>query len=209
MPLSNVVDICEALKKEFPNPDIELDSSNLFTFLVAVVLSAQTTDKRVNLVTKELFKVADSPEKMLKLGEYGLCKFIRSVGLYRSKAKHIIALSKKLIEDFDGKVPDNKEDLMTLSGVGSKTANVIINHGFGRPAIAVDTHVFRVSRRLGLSGADTPAQVELDLEYIIPDRYKLEIGYQILLHGRYVCKAQKPNCSKCCLKDLCPSDYNT
>lgn len=208
MSISNVVDICEALKNEFPNPDIELDSSNLFTLLVAVVLSAQTTDKRVNLVTKELFKVADSPEKMLELGEYGLCKFIKSIGLYRSKAKHIIALSKKLIEDFGGVVPDNKEDLMTLPGVGPKTANVIINHGFGKPAIAVDTHVFRVSRRLGLSGADTPEQVELDLEDIIPERYKLEIGYQILLHGRYVCKAKNPNCSKCCLKDLCPSDYN-
>ncbi len=204
----NVVEICERFAKHFANNKIELNFCNSYTCLIAVVLSAQATDKRVNIVTSKLFKIADTPDKMLKLGYEKLCKYINSIGLYKNKAKYIIELSNKLISDFNGTVPNNIEDLLSLPGVGRKTANVVLNHIFHQPTIAVDTHVFRVSRRLALSSGQNPEKVEQDLMNIIPDRYKINIGYQILLHGRYVCKAIKPDCENCILKDICPFVYN-
>lgn len=195
--------ICEALVNEFPNPAAELDFSNNYTLLVAVVLSARNTDRQVNKVTEHLFNIADSPEKMLALGYDNLCEQIKSIGLYRNKARYIIELSDILIKHFNGNVPDNKDDLIKLPGVGEKTANVVMNHAFNAPTIAVDTHVFRVSHRLGLSEGKTPSVVEKDLVKIIPDEFKLHIGYQILLHGRYICKSRRPDCDRCCLKELC------
>lgn len=203
-----VVVICERLAIHFANSVIELNFSNNYTCLVAVVLSAQTTDKRVNIVTKNLFKEVDTPEKMLALGYDKLCEYIKSIGLYKNKAKYIIQLSEKLISDFKGEIPGDKTNLMSLPGVGNKTANVVLNHIFKQPTIAVDTHVFRVSKRLELSSGETPEIVEKDLMKIIPEKYRMNIGYQILLHGRYVCKALKPDCKKCCLKDICAFEYN-
>jgi endonuclease-3 len=171
--------------------------------LVAVVLSAQATDVGVNKATKRLFKVADTPQKMLKLGEAKLRDYIKTIGLYNNKAKNVIALSRMLIERHGGEVPRRREALEKLPGVGRKTASVVLNVGFGEPTIAVDTHIFRVCNRTGLAPGKTPHAVEQKLEEVVPEAYKLHAHHWLILHGRYVCKARKPNCPACVVNDLC------
>ncbi len=184
-------------------PKTELFFTNDFTLLVAIVLSAQATDAGVNKATPSLFEVADTPEKMLELGETKLKNYIKTIGLFNSKAQNIILLSKKLLEEFGGKIPESREKLITLAGVGSKTANVWLNCARGHPTIAVDTHVFRVANRLGLCNTKTADATELALDKIIPDKWKLHAHHWLILHGRYVCKARNPLCTECALKDLC------
>lgn len=192
-----------------PEPKGELDYVNVFTLLVAVVLSAQATDIGVNRATKELFRIADTPEKMRALGEETVRNHIRTIGLYRNKAKNVIALCDKLISDFGGVVPPNRDLLETLPGVGRKTANVVMNIAFGEPTIAVDTHLFRVSNRTGLAPGKTPLDVELLLEKAIPKEHLLHAHHWLILHGRYICKARKPECEKCLIADLCRYDGKT
>jgi endonuclease-3 len=186
-----------------PHPKTELHYADPFTLLVAVVLSAQATDASVNKATPELFKLADTPEKLIALGEAKLTDKIKTIGLYRGKAKNLIALSQKLVAEFAGKVPDNREALVSLPGVGRKTANVVLNVAFGRPAIAVDTHIFRVANRTGLAPGKTPLDVELVLDQVVPERYKHNCHHWLILHGRYVCKARKPECWRCLIADIC------
>ena len=181
----------------------ELDNINPFTLLVAVVLSAQATDASVNKATEPLFKVADTPEKMLKLGEAKLKDYIKTIGLYNMKAKNVMALSRILIEQFGGKIPEDRETLQTLPGVGRKTANVVLNVAFGQSTIAVDTHIFRVSNRTGLAPGKDVVAVEQQLEKRTPEKYKRNAHHWLILHGRYVCKARKPDCPKCLIRDLC------
>ncbi len=199
----------EALFSRFaetaPDPRTELSFDNPFTLLVAVALSAQATDKMVNKATEKLFAVADTPAAMLALGEQGLIPFIASIGLYRTKAKNVIALSRILIEQYGGEVPLRREALQALPGVGRKTASVVLNELGVEPAIAVDTHVFRVAHRLKLSDGKTPDQVEHDLTAIIPKPYLTRAHHWLILHGRYVCVARKPKCEMCHIADLCPS----
>jgi endonuclease III len=187
-----------------PEPKGELDSVNTFTFLVAVVLSAQATDIGVNRATAALFKIADSPRKMVELGEDELREYIKSIGLYRTKARNVIALSQALIEKHDGKVPDNREALEALPGVGRKTANVVLNIVFGEPTIAVDTHLFRLGNRMGLAPGKTPIEVEKGLLKVIPKTYLRHAHHWLILHGRYICKARRPECWRCPVRDLCP-----
>jgi endonuclease-3 len=187
-----------------PEPKGELQYVNPFTLLVAVVLSAQATDAGVNKATAALFKIADTPKKMLALGEEKLRDHIKTIGLYRNKAKNVIALSKRLVDEFDSQVPGNRDTLETLPGVGRKTANVVMNIAFGHPTMAVDTHVFRVANRLGLSHGTTPLAVEEDLLRVIPPEYALHAHHWLILHGRYVCKARRPECWRCLVSDLCP-----
>jgi endonuclease-3 len=189
--------------KANPDPRSELDYRNPYTLLVAVVLSAQATDVGVNKATKELFKVADTPARMLALGEAALRDHIKTIGLYNSKAKNVIKLSHILEQQYDGKVPNNREALEQLPGVGRKTANVVLNVAFAEPTIAVDTHIFRVANRTGLAPGKTPLAVETKLEAKVPDRYKLHAHHWLILHGRYVCKARKPECGRCLINDLC------
>jgi endonuclease-3 len=186
-----------------PEPRGELRSVNDFTLLVAVVLSAQATDEGVNRATQALFAVADTPEKMVALGEEGLREYIKTIGLYRGKAKNIIALSRQLIEKHGGQVPDDREALEALPGVGRKTANVVLNTAFGHPTIAVDTHLFRVSNRTGLAPGKTPREVETKLLKTVPAPYMHHAHHWLILHGRYVCKARKPECWRCLISDLC------
>lgn len=186
-----------------PEPKGELNYVNVFTLLVAVVLSAQATDVGVNRATKELFKIADTPQKMLALGEDRLREAIKTIGLYRNKAKNVIALSEKLISEFGGEVPAQRDLLETLPGVGRKTANVVMNIAFGEPTIAVDTHLFRVSNRTGLAPGSTPLDVELLLEKTVPREHLQHAHHWLILHGRYVCKARRPECGKCLIRDLC------
>ena len=186
-----------------PHPRSELEYRNPFTLLVAVVLSAQATDKGVNKATARLFPKVDSPQKMLRLGEENLREAIKTIGLYRNKAKNVIALSRILVDQYGGQVPKNRDDLEKLPGVGRKTANVVLNVAFGLPAIAVDTHIFRVANRTGLAAGNTPREVEDALERIVPDRFKLYSHHWLILHGRYVCIARKPNCPECIVADLC------
>jgi len=186
-----------------PEPKGELDYVNPFTLLVAVVLSAQATDAGVNKATKRLFELADSPEKMLALGEDRVRELIRTIGLFRTKAKNVILLSQKLISEFGGTVPANREALVSLPGVGRKTANVVLNIAFGQPTIAVDTHLFRVSNRLPLAPGKTPEQVESGLEKVIPEEFRLHCHHWLILHGRYLCKAIRPECWRCPVNDLC------
>ncbi len=193
----------ERFKKQNPSPKSELDYSNAFTLLVAVVLSAQATDKSVNLATKSLFKIADTPQKMLELGEENLTKYIKSIGLYRNKAKNVIGLSKMLLEDFNGIVPDSMENLVKLPGVGRKTANVVLNVIFNKPTMPVDTHLLRVSPKIGLAEGTTPEQVEQSLLKRIPAEYMQNAHHWILLHGRYVCTAKNSKCEECVINDLC------
>jgi endonuclease-3 len=191
------------LSAALPEPKTELDYTNPYTLLVAVVLSAQATDKGVNAATARLFQAADTPEKMLKLGEARLTEFIRTIGLYRNKAKNVIALSRVLMDQHGGQVPHERESLEALPGVGRKTANVVLNVAFGEPTIAVDTHVFRVSNRTQIAPGKTPLDVELGLERLVPDRYRLHAHHWLILHGRYVCVARKPRCPVCVVRDLC------
>ncbi|MBQ8776152.1 MAG: endonuclease III [Treponema sp.] len=193
----------ERFKKQNPSPKSELDYTNAFTLLVAVVLSAQATDKSVNLATKSLFKIADTPQKMLELGEENLTGYIKSIGLYRNKAKNVIGLSKMLLEDFNGIVPDSMENLVKLPGVGRKTANVVLNVIFNKPTMPVDTHLLRVSPKIGLAEGTTPEQVEQSLLKRIPAEYMQNAHHWILLHGRYVCTAKNSKCDECVINDLC------
>ena len=192
-----------ALAADRPDPRTELDFVNPFTLVVAVALSAQATDVGVNKATKKLFAVADTPEKMLALGEDGVVAHIRTIGLWRNKAKNVIALSRKIIEDFGGEVPRTREALVTLPGVGRKTANVVLNEAFGEPTIAVDTHIFRVANRTGLAPGKTPDHVEAGLERITPIEFKKGAHHWLILHGRYVCKARTPDCWQCAIRHLC------
>ena len=186
-----------------PEPKGELDYKNLYTLLVAVVLSAQATDVGVNKATGPLFKRADTPRKMINLGEAGLRDYIKSIGLYRNKAKNVIALSEMLIADHGGKVPDTRDALVTLPGVGRKTANVVLNIAFGQPTIAVDTHIFRIGNRTGIAPGKTPDAVEDGLVRCTPDAFRQHAHHWLILHGRYVCKARKPDCPACVVADLC------
>ena len=191
------------LKAAMPGPKTELDYINAYTLLVAVVLSAQATDKGVNKATENLFKAADTPARMLALGETGLIGYIKTIGLYRTKAKNIIALSKILLERHGGAVPRDRETLESLPGVGRKTANVVLNVAFGEKTIAVDTHIFRVANRTGLAPGKTPRDVEDGLMRIVPDAYLLHAHHWLILHGRYVCVARAPKCPHCVVRDLC------
>ncbi|MCQ2241012.1 endonuclease III [Treponema sp.] len=200
-----VKEIFERLRDGNSNPLPELDFTSAYTLLVAVVLSAQATDRSVNLATKDLFKVADTPEKMVALGQERLIPYIKPIGLYQNKSKHVIELSKALVEKFNSVVPDNLEELVTLPGVGRKTANVVLNVWFKKPTMPVDTHVFRVANRLGLSDGKTPLEVEKDLLKIVPEEFGLHAHHWLLLHGRYVCTSRNPKCSECILCDKCSS----
>ena len=198
-----MIEVFSRWQAQNPSPASELDYVNAFTLLVAVVLSAQTTDKGVNKATGPLFKVADTPEKMLALGEEGLIPYIRTIGLYKNKAKHVMGLSKKLIEDFGSEVPDDRDALMTLPGVGRKTANVVLNVVFHKPTMPVDTHLLRVSPKIGLAEGNTPETVEKSLLERIPAEYLPNAHHWILLHGRYICTARNPKCTECLISDLC------
>jgi endonuclease-3 len=197
--------IFERLARVMPDPKTELRFSSPFTLVVAVALSAQATDVSVNKATDRLFKVADTPAKMLALGEAGLIPYIASIGLYRNKAKNVIALSRRVLENFGGEVPLNRADLQSLPGVGRKTASVVLNELGIEPAIAVDTHVFRVSHRLGLANAGTPDKVEDQLHTVVPEAWLPKAHHWLILHGRYTCTARRPNCPGCVIADLCPS----
>jgi endonuclease-3 len=186
-----------------PEPKGELDFINPFTLLVAVVLSAQATDASVNKATKPLFKTADTPRKMLKLGEARLKEAIKTIGLFNTKAKNVIALSRILIERHGGEVPREREGLEELPGVGRKTANVVLNTAFGQPTIAVDTHLFRLANRTGLAPGKTPLEVEEKLDRKVPAWAKRHAHHWLILHGRYVCKARRPECPRCIIRDLC------
>jgi endonuclease-3 len=191
------------LKKAVPAPETELDYANPFTLLVAVVLSAQATDKGVNKATAPLFKLATTPRQMFELGEAVLIAHIKTIGLFRTKAKNVMALSKLLAEQHGGEVPRNREALEALPGVGRKTANVVLNVAFGEKTIAVDTHIFRVANRTGLAPGKTPRDVEDSLMKIVPDAYVQHAHHWLILHGRYVCVARKPLCPTCVVRDLC------
>jgi endonuclease-3 len=186
-----------------PDPRSELQYKNPYTLLVAVVLSAQATDKGVNKATGPLFARVDTPQQMLALGEECLREAIRTIGLYRTKAKNIIALSQALIEKHGGEVPRDREQLESLPGVGRKTANVVLNVAFGEATIAVDTHIFRVGNRTGIAPGKTPREVEDRLEAVVPDEYKLHAHHWLILHGRYICIARRPRCPDCTVADLC------
>jgi endonuclease-3 len=186
-----------------PEPKGELEHTNPYTLLVAVVLSAQATDAGVNKATRSLFGKADTPEKTLKLGEEAVREHIKSIGLFRAKARNVIALSERLIAEFGGQVPQDRDALETLPGVGRKTANVVMNVAFGAATMAVDTHVLRVSNRIGLSDGKTPLAVEADLLARIPPEYGVPAHHWLILHGRYVCKARKPECTRCLIRDIC------
>jgi endonuclease-3 len=192
-----------------PQPTTELNYKSSFELLVAVLLSAQATDKGVNLATAKLFPVANTPAKILKLGQEGLERYIQTIGLYRSKAKHLIQTCKILIEEHHGEVPRNREDLEKLPGVGRKTANVILNTAFGEPTIAVDTHIFRVSNRTGIAPGKTVLDVEEKLLKFVPEEFRHNAHHWLILHGRYVCKARKPNCPECLIRDLCEFKQKT
>ena len=197
--------IFERLSRVMPDPKTELNFSSPFTLVVAVALSAQATDVSVNKATDRLFKVADTPAKMLALGEEGLTPYIASIGLYRGKARNVIALSRILLERYGGEVPLNRADLQSLPGVGRKTASVVLNELGIEAAIAVDTHVFRVSHRLGLANASTPDKVEDQLHRVVPEAWLPKAHHWLILHGRYTCTARKPTCPACVLRDICPA----
>ncbi|MGJ3233030.1 MAG: endonuclease III [Oceanicaulis sp.] len=191
------------LAEVLPDPKTELEYHSPFTLVVAVALSAQATDVGVNKATRRLFAEADTPEKMLALGEDGVREHIKTIGLFRNKARNVIALSKMIVEEFGGDVPETRDELVRLPGVGRKTANVVLNEAFGQPTIAVDTHIFRVGNRTRLAPGKTPDEVEARLERITPDAYLKGAHHWLILHGRYVCKARKPECWRCAIADLC------
>ncbi len=196
-------EIFERLQAADPNPTTELDFGSPFELLVSVILSAQATDVSVNAATVELFKVANTPDKMLDLGEEELQDYIRTIGLFRAKAKNIIATSRILIEQFNGEIPRDREQLETLPGVGRKTANVVLNTAFGMPTIAVDTHIFRVGNRTKIAHGKTPREVEDRLVRLVPEEFQQGAHHWLILHGRYVCKARRPLCGRCVINDLC------
>ena len=203
MPRADIVEMFARFQKAMPEPKGELHYTNPFTLLVAVVLSAQATDAGVNKATPALFAAADTPEKMAALGEAKVTELIRTIGLFRTKAKNVVALSRKLLAEYGGEVPRDRDALQTLPGVGRKTANVVLNIAFGEPTIAVDTHIFRVSNRTGLAPGKTVDAVEAGLEKVVPAEYRLHAHHWLILHGRYVCKARKPDCPACLINDLC------
>jgi endonuclease-3 len=192
-----------------PEPKGELEHVNPFTLVVAVALSAQATDAGVNKATRALFAIADTPEKMVDLGEEQVREHIKSIGLYRNKAKNVIALSEKLIAEFGGEVPRTREELITLPGVGRKTANVVLSMAFGQATMAVDTHIFRIANRLCLAPGKTPDEIEHQLMQIIPDHYLYHAHHWLILHGRYCCKARKPECQRCVIADICKAAEKT
>lgn len=200
---SKIIEIMERFKAQNPNPKSELEYKNAYTLLVSTVLSAQATDKSVNFYTKPLYEVADTPQKMIGLGQEKLIEYIRHIGLWQNKSKNIMALSKKLIEDFAGKVPENREDLMSLPGVGRKTANVVLNVIFGKKTMPVDTHLMRICPKIGIAEGKNPEEVEKSLLQNIPDKYLKNAHHWLLLHGRYVCTARNPKCAECIINDLC------
>jgi len=200
---SQITEIFARFKAQNPSPKSELEYKSPFTLLVAVVLSAQATDKSVNLATRKLYEVADTPEKILSLGEEGLIPYIKSIGLYKSKARHVIALSQKLISDFNGQVPRDREKLMSLPGVGRKTANVVLNVVWGEHTMPVDTHLLRIAPKIGLAEGNTPEKVEKSLLERIPDEFMEHAHHWLILHGRYVCTARSPKCGQCLISDLC------
>jgi endonuclease-3 len=204
---ARVAEIFERFESQESDPRTELDYASPFTLVVAVALSAQATDVSVNKATARLFEVADTPQKMLALGEEGLKPFISSIGLFNTKAKNVIALSRILVEKYGGEVPLDREALQALPGVGRKTASVVLNELRVEPAIAVDTHVFRVSHRLGLAKGKTPEQVEAELMRLVPAPYLTRAHHWLILHGRYVCVARRPKCEDCPVADLCPSRH--
>ena len=198
-----IIEVFTRFRTQNGNPKSELEWSSPFTLLVAVVLSAQATDKSVNLATRELYKVADTPEKILALGEAGLIPYIKSIGLYKSKARHVIGLCEKLISDFGGKGPRSREDLMSLPGVGRKTANVVLNVVWGEHTMPVDTHLLRIAPKIGLAEGDTPEKVEKSLLERVPDEFMEHAHHWLILHGRYVCTARNPKCENCLINDIC------
>lgn len=203
MPAATVRRMFEHFRQNNPHPTTELKYNNPFELLVAVILSARSTDVGVNKATAKLFKVADSPQKMLALGEEGLRHFISSIGLYKNKAKNIIKACEILVREHGGKVPDDREALERLPGVGRKTANVVLNVVFGRPTIAVDTHIFRVANRTGLAPGKTPMEVEKKLKQVIPEEFRRDAHHWLVLHGRYTCTARNPKCHVCPIYDEC------
>ena len=198
-----ITEMFRRFREADPTPQGELDYLNPYTLLVAVALSAQATDVSVNRATGPLFKIADTPQKMLALGEEKLISHIRTIGLYRNKAKNVMALSRILIDKHGSVVPRERAALEELPGVGRKTANVVLNIAFGEPTIAVDTHIFRVGNRTGLAPSKTPLEVELKLEKVVPAEFKRHAHHWLILHGRYICKARKPECPRCLISDLC------
>lgn len=196
-------EIFTRLQKHIPEPTTELDYSSNFELLIAVILSAQATDKGVNKATKGLFEVAPNPEKMFALKESGLKKYIKTIGLFNTKAKNIIKTCQLLIKEHDSVVPQSREALEALPGVGRKTANVVLNTAFGQPTIAVDTHIFRVSNRTGIAPGKNVLEVEKKLLKFVPDEFKLDAHHWLILHGRYTCIARKPRCGSCVIEDLC------
>ncbi|KQU64006.1 endonuclease III [Aminobacter sp. DSM 101952] len=203
--VDEVREIFRRFSVQRPEPKGELEHVNAFTLLVAVVLSAQATDAGVNKATRALFAIADTPQKMLALGEEAVGQHVRTIGLWRNKAKNVIALSQALIRDHGGEVPDDRDQLVELPGVGRKTANVVLNMAFGRHTMAVDTHILRIGNRIGLAPGKTPDQVEAMLVKIIPDEFMRHAHHWLILHGRYVCKARKPDCWRCVIADICKS----
>ena len=200
-----ILEIMDIFNQRDPNPRCELDFHNAYTLLVAVILSAQSTDKGVNKATKELFKIAETPQQILALGIDKLKEYIKTIGLYNNKAKNIMAMSKELVEKYNGEVPSDRTALESLAGVGRKTANVVLNVWFDKPTIAVDTHVFRISHRLDFSQGKNPLEVEKDLNNVLPDNFKKNANHWLVLFGRYVCKAQNPDCSNCPIAAYCHS----
>lgn len=202
-----IIEIFKRFQKNDPHPATELEYSSHFELLVAVMLSAQATDKSVNKATRELFPVVNTPEQILQLGEEGLKSYIKSIGLYRTKAKNIIKTCQMIIEHYNGEVPDNRDALESLPGVGRKTANVILNAAFGQMTIAVDTHIFRVAQRIDLAQGKTPQAIEQQLLKKIPKQFLHDAHHWLVLHGRYICVARKPHCSLCLINDLCEYEF--
>ncbi len=203
MKKADVFEFFRRLAELNPTPEGELEWTTPYTLLVAVALSAQATDVSVNLATRKLFSIASTPETMLALGEDGVKEHIKTIGLFNTKAKNVIAMADQLVREHGGEVPPNREELEKLPGVGRKTANVVLNIAFGQPTIAVDTHVFRVSNRTGLAPGATPLDVELKLLKVVPDIFLAHAHHWLILHGRYICKARKPECWRCPVNDLC------
>ena len=203
LPAAKLEEIFRRFAAAEPEPKSELAYTSAYTLLIAVVLSAQATDAGVNKATPALFALADTPQKMVALGQAKVTELIRTIGLFRTKARNLIALSAKLIADYDGAVPETREALETLPGVGRKTANVVLNVAFGQPTMAVDTHIFRVCNRTGIAPGRDPFAVEQALEKRVPDPYRRHAHHWLILHGRYVCKARKPDCPRCLIADLC------
>ncbi|WP_314372446.1 endonuclease III [Sphingomonas paucimobilis] len=203
MKKADIVEFYHRLAEANPHPETELEFRNPYTLVVAVALSAQATDIGVNKATRALFAEVDTPEKMLALGEDGLKAHIKTIGLFNTKAKNVIALSQMLVDDYGGEVPDDREALERLPGVGRKTANVVLNVAFGHETFAVDTHIFRVCNRTGLAKGKTPLAVELKLDKATPAPFRVHAHHWLILHGRYICKARRPECWRCPVEDLC------